>query len=123
MTALALFCAAAVVVNVPRDLFVPASRDVEIWLGFEVHGRAALLTAPIHWAIFAVGAWASWTRQRWIVPAAVAYLLYVAVSHVVWSEVSPHGRGWPIGVLQAAAFTLVAVLLHRADAGTTRPTG
>jgi hypothetical protein len=116
MTALALFCMAAVLVNVPRDLFVPASRDVEIWLGFEVHGRAAQLTAPIHWAIFAIGAWAFWTRRRWIVPLAVAYLLYVAVSHIVWSEVSPHGRGWPIGLLQATAFTLVAFFLYRVDA-------
>jgi hypothetical protein len=29
----------------PRDIFVAgASRDVEVWLGFELHGRAARLT-------------------------------------------------------------------------------
>jgi hypothetical protein len=37
-----------------------------------------------------------------------AYVLYAAVSHLVWSEVSPNGRGWPIGLAQAVALGLVA---------------
>ena len=113
MTALAAFCVATVLVSIPRDLFVASARDVEVWLGFEVHGRLALLTAPIHWAIFAFGAWAFWTDRRWIVPWAAAYIFYVAVCHVVWSEVSPNGRGWPIGVVQALALSAVGLLLLR----------
>ena len=50
MTALAAFCALTVLFLVPRDLFFAETRDVEVWFGFEVRGRAALLTAPLHWA-------------------------------------------------------------------------
>lgn len=102
MTIGAALCAATVVVSVFRDLFLPASREVEVWLGLEFTGWIAYATAPLHWAIFAVGAWAFWTGRPWIVPAAAGYLFYAAFSHLVWSEASPHGRGWPIGLVQAA---------------------
>ena len=36
LTALAGVCVAALVINVPRDLFFAETRDVEVWLGFEV---------------------------------------------------------------------------------------
>ena len=114
MRALALFCAATVAFLVWRDLFVPEARDVEVWLGFEVHGRAARATAPLHWAIFAAGAWAAWTRRPWVLPAAAGYAGVVAASHVVWSVTSPHGRGLLAGLAQAAALSLPALLLWRA---------
>ena len=96
-----------------RDLWLPEVRDVEVWLGFELHGRAAQLTAPLHWAIFALGAWAFWRSRPWIWPAAAAYLFYVALSHLIWSETSPHGRGWPMGLAQAAGIALCGVWLLR----------
>ena len=114
MTALAVVCAVALPIHIVRDLFVPSTRDVEIWFGYEVHGRLALLTAPLHWAIFALGGWAFWTGRRWIVPWTAAYLFYVAASHLVWSEASPNGRGWPIGLAQAVAIALMGALLLRA---------
>ena len=114
MTALAAFCVATLLVSIPRDLFVAGARDVEVWLGFEVRGPLAILTAPIHWAIFALGAWAFWTGRRWIVPWAAAYIFYVAVCHLIWSEVSPNGRGWPIGLVQAVAISVFGFLLLRA---------
>jgi hypothetical protein len=114
MTALAAVCLAALLITIPRDLFFAATRDVEVWLGIEVTGPAAILTAPIHWAIFAVGAWAFWTRRPWIVPWAAAYLFYVAASHLVWSEASPNGRGWPVGLAQALGLSLAGLLLLRA---------
>jgi hypothetical protein len=110
---LALFCAATVVFLAARDLFVPEVRGVEVWLGFELHGRAALLTAPLHWALFAFGAFAFWRGKPWIWPAAAAYLLYVALSHLIWSEASPNGRGWPAGLAQAAAISALAFGLLR----------
>jgi len=82
MTALALVCLIALLFNVPRDLFFAETREVEVWLGFEVRGWPALVTAPLHWAIFGVGAWAFWTRRSWVVPWAAAYLFYAAVSHL-----------------------------------------
>jgi len=113
MTALAGFCLLTVVFLVPRDLVFAETRDVEVWLGFEVRGTAALLTAPLHWAIFAVGAWGFWRRRPWIVPCAAGYVFYVAASHLIWSEASPDGRGWPAGLAQAAAISVPGLLLLR----------
>jgi len=114
MTGLAAFCLATVVFLVPRDIFFAETRDVEVWLGFELRGTAAALTAPFHWAIFLVGAWGFWRERPWILPAAAGYVFYVAVSHLVWSEASPNGRGWPMGLAQAAAIWVPAALLLRA---------
>lgn len=114
MTALAVFCLGTVLFLVPRDLFVAHTRDVEVWFGFEVHGPWALLTAPLHWAIFAVGAWGFWSCRPWIVPCSAIYVFYVALSHLVWSETSPNGRGWPTGLLHAAALAIPGILLLRA---------
>jgi len=117
MTALAIFCGLSVAFLIPRDLFFAETRDVEVWLGFELHGAAARLTAPLHWAIFAVGAWGFWRARPWIVPWAAGYVFYVALSHLIWSEVSPHGRGWPMGLAQAAVLSLPGILLLRAGRG------
>ena len=119
MTALAVLAATIVTVAVIRDVFVPAARAVEVWGGFEITGWLAIATAPIHWALFAIAAWAFWNDRRWILPWAAAYVFYAAVSHVVWSEVSPHGRGWRIGVLQALALSAFALVLLRARRSTT----
>jgi hypothetical protein len=115
MTALALFCAATVAFLAARDLFVPDARDVEVWLGFELRGTAALVTAPLHWAIFALGAYGFWTRAPWIVRAAAGYAFYVAVSHLIWSAVSPKGNGWLVGLTLAALFSIPGFLLLRAE--------
>ena len=118
MTACALICLIALLLSVPRDLFFQENRGVEVWLGFEVRGWLAILTAPVHWAIFGVGAWAFWTRRSWVVPWAAAYIFYVAISHLIWSEASPNGRGWPIGLAQAIGISVAGVSLLRAR---TRP--
>ena len=120
MTALAVFCLVTVVFLVPRDLFFPATRDVEVWFGFEVHGRAALLTAPLHWAIFLLGAYGFWFQRPWILPAAAAYAFYVALSHLVWSEASPNGHGWVAGLAQALLLSVPGVLLLRVRRATPR---
>ena len=121
MTALAIVCLIAFLINVPRDLFFAETRQVEVWLGFEVKGWLALATAPLHWAIFGVGAWAFWSRRSWVLPWAATYLFYVAVSHLIWSEASPNGRGWPIGLAQSIGFSAVGLLLIRARARLPRP--
>ncbi len=105
-TSIAAFFVLSLLLNVPRDLFYPEYGNVEVWLGFEVTGAAARWTAPIHWAMFAVGAWASWTCKAWAVPATAVYAFYVAFSHLVWSETSPNGNGWAIGLLHAAVISI-----------------
>ena len=112
--ALAVFCLVALLFTVPRDLFVAGPRDVEVWLGFELHGAAARLTAPLHWAIFAFGGWAAWTAKPWILIAAACYAFYVALAHLVWSEVSPNGQGFAMGLLQAALLSIPGWVLLRA---------
>jgi hypothetical protein len=114
MTAAALFCVATVVFLVPRDLFVSDARHVEVWFGFELHGRAALLSAPLHWAIFLVGAYGFWFQRPWILSAAAGYSFYIALSHLVWSEASPNGHGWLAGLAQALALSIPGILLLRA---------
>jgi hypothetical protein len=121
MTVLAALCLITLLASLSRDLFFAEYRDVEVWLGFEIRGWPALLTAPLHWAIFGVGAWAFWTRRAWVVPWAAAYVFYVALSHLVWSEVSPNGRGWPIGMAQAIAISVLGFLLLRAGSRSPRP--
>jgi hypothetical protein len=111
MTALAIFCVASVAFLVPRDLFLDHTRDVEVWFGFEIHGTAALLTAPIHWIIFLVGAWGFWFSTPWILTSAAAYSFYIAFCHLVWNQVSPNGSGWPAGVAEAVGFSIPGVLM------------
>jgi uncharacterized protein YbjT (DUF2867 family) len=111
MRAGALFCAATLLFLAARDLFDADARGVEVWLGFEVHGRAALWSAPLHWAIFAAGAWAFWTGRPWVLPAAAGYAFLVAASHLVWSVASPRGRGLAAGVALAAALSVPGLLL------------
>ena len=114
MNGLAVFCLATVFFLAARDLLLPETRDVEVWFGFEFRGALALATAPLQWAIFLVGAWAFWSRQPWILPWAAGYAFYIALSHLVWNEMSPNGQGWTMGALQAAAFSVPGFLLLRA---------
>jgi hypothetical protein len=111
MTVGAVLCAATLVVSLFRDLFVPAARGVEVWFGLELTGWLALATAPLHWVLFAVGAWAFWTGRKSVLTFAGLYLFYAAFSHLVWSEASAHGRGWPIGLVQAALISAVGYFL------------
>lgn len=112
--ALSAFCIATVAFLVFRDLLVAEAREVEVWLGLEVRGQAALLTAPLHWAIFAAGAWGFWRERRWIWPAAAGYALAIALSHLIWNLTSARGGGWSAGLAQAALFSVPGVLFLRA---------
>jgi hypothetical protein len=119
MTLMAGGCLLTVLVIIPRDLFFETTREVEVWGGFEITGLAAMVTAPLHWLFFATCSWGFWKQRPWIVPVAAGYAFYAGVSHIVWSETSEHGRGWVIGVAQAAAISSVGVLLLRAGRSTS----
>lgn len=110
-SALAAFCAATVVFLAVRDLAIPAVRDTEVWLGLEVHGWAARASAPLHWAVFALGAWGFWRCRPWVWPWASVYAFHVAVSHLVWNLTSPAGGGWTAGLWQMALFSVPAAAL------------
>jgi hypothetical protein len=115
MTTAAVFCLATVAFLVTRDLFDTSARDVEVWFGVELRGTAARLTAPIHWALFLTGAWGFWRARPWILPAAAVYAFYVALSHLIWNEVSAQGHGWLAGLAEALVLSMPGVLLLRAQ--------
>ena len=110
-TAIACFCAATVVFLVVRDVALPEVRDTEVWFGFEVRGFWAIATAPLHWAIFGVGAWAYWTQKPWVWPWAAGYAESIASGHLVWNLTSPNGGGGFAGLWQLALFSLPALAL------------
>lgn len=111
---MAALCALGTGFLIYRDLAIPEVRGVEVWLGFELRGRAALASAPLHWAILGAGAWAYWTARRWIPLATALYLHYVALSHLIWNQVGSRGRGWPLGLAEAALFSALAIPFWRA---------
>jgi len=52
------FCLFMAVVYLPFDMFwKPVATDQEVWFGFLLERWAAKLTEPIHWAIYAAGAY------------------------------------------------------------------
>ena len=110
-TLLAVFCATTVIFLMVRDATLPEVRDVEVWLGLELRGPAALATAPLHYAIFAAGAVGYWRLRPWIWPWASAYAAQIAVSHLVWNLTSPRGQGLDAGMVQLALFSVPALLL------------
>jgi hypothetical protein len=90
-------------------------RTVEVWFGYELNGRLAIATAPLHYAIFAAGAFGFWHCRPWVWPWAAVYAFYVAVSHLVWNLTSESGQGLEAGMLQLLLFSIpgVALLLAR----------
>lgn len=119
---MAVFCAASVAFLASRDLFLAHTRDVEVWFGFEVRGTAALLTAPLHWVIFLVGAWGFWSMRPWVLPCAAGYTFYIAFCHLVWNEVSPNGSGWLAGIAESVAFSGLGALFLYAQRRVRWPT-
>lgn len=111
------FCLYMTFVYMPFDLFLkPVERDEEVWFGWTLHGWPAKLTAPLHWAIYAAGAWGFWHMARWMWPWAAVYAAQVAFSMVVWNLVDPRGQGVLAGAIAAALFMVPTVALWRARA-------
>ena len=116
MNALLAFSIFMAAVYVPWDFLVkPVARDAEVWLGFALHGWAAKATEPLHWAIYAAGAYGFWRMRRWMWPWASLYTAQVAIGMLVWSvNVRGGAVGWLGGLLAALPFAGLAVALWRA---------
>ena len=118
------FCTFMTFVYLPFDmLWKPVAADQEVWLGFLLEGWAAKLTEPVHWAIYAAGAYGMWKMRPWMWPWAAVYSLQVATSMLVWGLT--HGSLLGGGVA-FAIFMIPTVALYRARATfgnlSTRPT-
>lgn len=117
MNALFAFCLFMTFVYVPFDLFWKSiARDQEVWFGFLLHGWAAKLTEPLHWAIYTSGAYGFWKMRPWMWPWAAVYSAQISIGMLVWNLRDPRGRGWISGAVAALVFLIPAVALWRARA-------
>jgi len=115
MNLMFLFCLYMTFIYVPWDLFVkPVAEDEEVWFGITLHGWAAKATAPLHWLIYAAGAYGFWKMARWMWPWAAVYAAQVTLAMLVWNLLDPRGGGWTAGVVAAAVFTVPTLALWRA---------
>ncbi|HVP31531.1 MAG TPA: SDR family NAD(P)-dependent oxidoreductase [Myxococcota bacterium] len=115
MNAVMLFCAFMAFVYVPWDLLAkPVARDEEVWLGFRLHGFAAKLTEPFHWAIYAALTYGFWRMRPWMWPWAGVYAGVVAASMLVWSLLyGPEPLRLAAGLAAAAPFLALQIALLR----------
>ncbi len=111
------FCIYMTVVYMPFDLFwKPVEVDQEVWLGVMLHGWAAKATEPLHWAIYAAGAYGFWKMRPWMWPWAAVYLLQITIGMFVFNLLDPRGGGWPGGLVSAAVFLIPTVAMWRSRA-------
>ena len=69
MNALMVFSGFMAFVYLPWDLFIkPVASDEEVWFGVRFTGWAAKALAPLHWAIYAAGAYGFRRMSRWMWP-------------------------------------------------------
>jgi short-subunit dehydrogenase len=121
MNALMLFSAIMAFAYVPWDFFAkPVALDEEVWFGIRLHGWSAKLTEPLHFAIYAAGAYGFWHLRPWMWPWASLYAGQVAIAMLVWplsyrDELGGGAlRAGAVGALAFAAFGALAVALWRA---------
>ncbi len=116
MNALMLFCAYMAFVYMPWDFLVkPAAHDEEVWFGIILRGWAAKLTEPLHWAIYAAGAYGFWRMRPWMWPWAAVYAAQVAVAMLVWPVLYVGGaRGFLLGAVALVPFGALTWALWRA---------
>jgi len=115
LNALMLFCAYMAFAYVPWDFFFkPVESDEEVWFGILLTGWAAKATEPLHWAIYAAGAYGLYEMRSWMWPWAALYVLQIAIGMFVWSLLDERAWGWPVGVAAALPFLALSVALWRA---------
>ena len=108
------FCLYMTFVYLPYDLFIkPVAEDREVWFGFMLEGWAAKATEPLHWAIYAAGAYGFWKMRRWMWPWAALYVAQIAVAMGVWGLLYPVGSAWT-GAVATVIMAVPAVALWRA---------
>ncbi len=110
------FCLYMTFIYLPFDIFFKAvADDEEVWFGFVLRGWWAKATAPLHWAIYAAGAFGFWRMSRWMWPWAAAYSAQIAIAMAVWNLLDERGS-WPAALISFAVFAVPTVALWRAKA-------
>jgi short-subunit dehydrogenase len=116
MNFLLLICFVRAAFVIPSDFFfTPVAFAEEVWFGILFTGWAAKLTEPLHWAIFAAGAYGFWRMSPWMWPWAAVYTAQVAFSSLVWSIFHVGGLGgWALGLVTGLLVGLLAFALWNA---------
>lgn len=115
MNLMGLFCLYMACVYLPFDMFFkPLAEDREVWFGVALAGWWAKATEPIHWIIYALGAWGFWGMRRWMWPWAAVYSVQIAVGMLVWNLTDARGRGALAGAITAVVFMIPTIALWRA---------
>ena len=118
MNAMMLFCAYMAFVYVPWDFFAkPAAHDAEVWFGIMLTGGWAKLTEPLHWLVYAAGAYGFRRMRGWMWPWAALYTVQIALGMWVWSGIyasSGAVSGWLLGLIPGLLFLEPSVALWRA---------
>jgi short-subunit dehydrogenase len=123
MNALMVFSAYMAFVYVPWDFFMkPMALDEEVWFGVIFRGAAAKWTEPLHWAIYAAGAYGFYHMRSWMFPWAAVYVAQIAISMVVWPWLYRGGfGGFVFGVVGFGAFAGLTRMLWKAEPLFTNP--
>ncbi len=109
------FCLYMTFIYLPFDMFLkPVAQDEEIWFGIVLHGWFAKATEPLHWAIYAAGAYGFGKMSAWMWPWAAVYVAQVAIAMFVWNVLYGAGRVWTAGAVSAIVFLIPTVALWRA---------
>lgn len=110
MNGLMLFSMYMAIIYCPYDwLLRPVHGAEDVWFGIVFRGVAAKLTEPLHWAVYAAGAYGFWRMRTWMWPWAALYTAQVAFAMFVWHIAYRGGLGgWFMGLVTAAVFALVA---------------
>ncbi len=97
-----------------KPLWQDVSQAEEVWFGVMLHGKAAKLTEPLHWIVYAGLTWGLWRERGWAWPAAALYTGQMAIGMLVWNVLYPElGGGWRVGVPALLVFGALAVALWR----------
>ena len=126
MNALMVFSAYMAFIYVPWDFFFkPIASDEEVWFGVLFTGLAAKFLEPLHWWVYASGAYGFRRMRPWMWPWASIYTGQVALGMLVWCALyAPGGRlRWLFGVVSFLAFAALAVALWRARPSFRPPLG
>jgi len=103
-------------VYVPWDFFFkPVALDQEAWFGILLTGWAAKITEPIHFFIYAAGAYGFWRMRPWMWPWAAVWTAQLAFGMLVWPILYRGGAGgWMLGLAGGAVFGGIAWALYNA---------
>lgn len=124
-------CLVAVAIAVAElvELFASSTEDYgHVWFGIELAGTWARVAGIADIAIYLVGAVGLWLLRPWARLGAMAYLLYLLVSFVIWGVRDAGGHGvlvvmaWQMFVLPFITFSLMYLQRGASDFGARQST-